>query len=140
MPLFKARVTVTRYIDIPVYAENESDAIAYMNKSKDWENAECFDECGNFSFSGKVFQVQQPYDCDFDGDELCWNAEAHEGFEELFAATAFYNLSWPFEIPPKSRSKKDRIEADEINERNVEEYFRKEEDLIFRFNDTERDK
>lgn len=44
MPLYKATFTITRQVNIPVYAETPEDALAYIKRTDEWLDDGAFSE------------------------------------------------------------------------------------------------
>lgn len=122
MPLYKAKILVSKIVDIPVYARSEEEARRYMAGTEEWK-----DDCGlddfkkeEMSFSGCIEKANSPKETDFDGDCLCWNHET------MNVAQAFYDAEFP------CRQNASR-EYDAEYEAEIEKYYSGQNELIRRF-------
>jgi hypothetical protein len=90
MPLFRAKIAITNYVDIPVYAESEDEARDYLKTFDDWKEDGAIDDVANLKSDISVDSVElvnNPKDVDFAGDSLCWELASGE---ETTVGVAYY--------------------------------------------------
>jgi hypothetical protein len=94
MGLFKLKVAVTRFEEIPVEAESEEDALRYAKSTDEWKKEGCFMENEEENLSVvSVERVTSPGQTDFKGDWICWSDNENTNS----VAEAFYMEPYPKE-------------------------------------------
>ena len=95
MPIFKARIKVMYYVDIPVAAESAQAAMVYLRASDDWHEAGGLEgvKIGSVVAAPESVElVKAPIECkklwSMSGADLCWGAGDDE--DVLACGVAFY--------------------------------------------------
>ena len=120
MPLFKVKIAIQTFVEIPVFAKNAEEALAYANGTDEWKQDgqfEFFKGHEPFIVSGAE-QITDPKDSPFEGDCLCWDSDD----TETTAASAFFGNQVP-----------DNLENDEESAAAWEEFFALEEKQMAQF-------
>lgn len=96
MPLYTAKIKVIlpEFLEIPVFAKSENEALEYLRNETDWHGSGAFEsllEQGAELSVSHVERVINPKYCDWDSLTYCWNG----GMGDISSAEAFYEIEFP---------------------------------------------
>jgi hypothetical protein len=127
MALFNVKVSVLSVVEIPVHAESEDEALAYMRSTDEWKDDYAFSMFDTDSAPLEIVSAEEvtdpksaPRECE--GDCFCW------GEDEVTIAHAFYGS------PPRPDTDYEEGTECEESKSAWDAYFDAELDLIKKFN------
>ena len=81
MPLFKAKIAVTSFVEIPVIAKSMKEAVRYLSENEEWKDDLVFQDPvmpGDDRKPIGVEKVTTPEGSEWLGDDICWGSETDE--------------------------------------------------------------